>query len=128
MNITHICFIRFFALFVHLLSFYGWWLSKLDSGHWHSSMNPREVDRGPGPLTEGACSWWWRAWRRRRRGNSRRRRREQSPSTYAALFLRRGGAASVLPRRTPTQHMEDGATTPTFFVSGSGRPRRISTP
>ena len=60
--------------------------------------------------------------------DSRGRRREQSPSTYPALFLRGGGAASVLPGRTPTQHMEDGATTPTFFVSGSGRPCRTSTP
>ena len=49
------------------------------------------------------------------KSNSRRRRREQSPSTYPVLFLWGGGAASVLPGRTPTQHMEDGTTTPTFF-------------
>ena len=47
-NITHTCFHTFFSLFVHLLCFYGWWLSKLGSGHWHPPMNTREMDPGPG--------------------------------------------------------------------------------
>ena len=47
-NTTHTGFHTFFALFVHLLCFYGWWLSKLGSGHWHPPVNPRETDPGSG--------------------------------------------------------------------------------
>ena len=37
-----------YCLFVHLHCFYGWWLRKLGSGHWHPPMNPRETDSGSG--------------------------------------------------------------------------------
>ena len=80
--------------------------STEDTENCHSSREPACVGGAPGGDDETTFTT-----------QSRRRRGEQRSSTIPALFLRGGGAASMLPGRTPTQHTEDGATTPTFFVS-----------